>query len=425
MREALLVARREYLAYIGAWGFWVSLLTTPILLVLVVLGPLALRQAEPERKIAIIAERAGDAAAVEKAFAPKQGAERLARATYRVVPAPAKDLEALKPFLTGARGSEQSLFAVVVVRRTKEGAAIDYWSANLTDREAGIRARRAMADVIRAETLTEMGIDAKLADEVIATTPDLKEFDPRAAASAGAVKFADRAPFLAAFALGFVLWVAIVSIANMLLSSVIEEKSNKILDSLMTAASPLSILTGKLIGVAAVSATLFGVWGAVSLVGAQVLGQTNAEAARILAQAVKPELLAIFAGCFICGYLLYGALFLALGSMCETVQEAQTLVGPVIMFMAVPILMFGPAFENPNSALVATANWIPPFAPFLTMLRAPAGLSAAELTGLFGLMIVSVVLILWFSARLFHAGVSGQASVAALRAKFSRKPKAG
>jgi ABC-2 type transport system permease protein len=132
-------------------------------------------------------------------------------------------------------------------------------------------------------------------------------------------------------------------------------------------------------------------------------------------------LIATFAACFVAGYLLYGALFLALGSMCETIQEAQTLVGPVIMFMAVPVLMFGPAFENPNSALVAGASWVPLFTPFLTMLRAPAGLSPLELAGLFGVMAVSVLVVLWLSARLFQAGVSGQASLSALRARLGGK----
>ncbi len=421
MREVLLVARREYLAYVGAWGFWVSLLTTPFLLALVIAGPIALRQAEPVRPIAVLADRPSDAAAVAKAFDVKPGPERMARASYKIVPLPAATLDGVKPFLTGPRDRPDALFAVIVVRRTAEGAAIDYWSANLTDREAAIRARRAMADVIRAEALTELGLDAEVADQVIASTPELKEFDPRAKASAGAVALKDRAPFVAAFALGFVLWMAIVSIANMLLSGVIEEKSNKILDSLLTAASPLSILSGKLLGVAAVSATLFSVWGVIGFTGAQIVGQSNAEAATVLSYAFQPSLIATFAGCFVAGYLLYGALFLALGSMCETIQEAQTLVGPVIMFMAVPVLMFGPAFENPNSALVVGASWVPLFTPFLTMLRAPAGLSPLDLAGLFGLMAASVLVVLWLSARLFQAGVSGQASLSALRARLGGK----
>jgi ABC-2 type transport system permease protein len=133
------------------------------------------------------------------------------------------------------------------------------------------------------------------------------------------------------------------------------------------------------------------------------------------AQAVTPELAAMFLICFIAGYLMYGAVFLALGSLCETNQEAQTLLGPIFMVLTAPILLLAPAFLNPNSPLVAGAAWIPPFTPFLMIMRAPAGLAWYELAGPVALMLLTVVAVLWAAARIFHAGVAGQADASSLR----------
>ena len=207
-----------------------------------------------------------------------------------------------------------------------------------------------------------------------------------------------------------------MGVANMLLTGVIEEKSNKILDSLLTSATPLQILIGKLCGVAAVSFTLFGFW---ALIGGTAMslasrGQTGMMASLAHA-AFDPGLIGMFAVLFIGGYLIYGAIFLGLGALCDTLQEAQSLLGPVVLLLTLPILLLGPAFTNPNAPLVAGASWFPLFTPFVMMMRAPAGLSPGEIAGVFALLAVTVAVVLTVAARVFHAGVVNQASAASIR----------
>ncbi|MEQ1570379.1 MAG: ABC transporter permease, partial [Myxococcota bacterium] len=98
-------------------------------------------------------------------------------------------------------------------------------------------------------------------DALDALDPAMMQFDPRPSAPGGEVTRRARAPYFAAIALALVLWTVVFSVANMLLSGVIEEKSNKILDTILTSDSPLQMLIGKLLGVAAVSLTLFFFWG--------------------------------------------------------------------------------------------------------------------------------------------------------------------
>jgi ABC-2 type transport system permease protein len=486
MREVFLIARRDYFAYVASWGFWVSLITAPMLVAAIALAPLLLTRAEPSRPIAIVADNPADADAAAQAIdyaersdartavdafvraAAPQAAEaalsafdaapsrvaalRAARAVvareaptavrafpsptprYRLVDAPERTPEGLAPYLTGERtvmvdGASRSLFGAILVTRGEGHAQVHYWSANLADERAASRVYRAIAENMRVEALAQRGLTPEEARAIEGLVPEYGQFDPRQGAQADAVTTEDRAPLLVAIILSFVLWTAVFGVANMLLTSVLEEKSNKILDSLLTSASPLQILIGKLVGVAAVSATFFAVWGGVGTAVAAGLNQvspTNALAAWA-AQSITPDLAAMFLICFVAGYLMYGAIFLALGSLCETNQEAQTLLGPIFLVLTAPILLLAPAFLNPNSPLVAGAAWIPLFTPFLMIMRAPAGLAWYELAGPVALMLLTLIVVLWGAARIFHAGVAGQADASSLRRLLSqrrRRPKA-
>jgi ABC-2 type transport system permease protein len=275
---------------------------------------------------------------------------------------------------------------------------------------------------MQREALAAQGLSPSEADRLNAFEPQIAQFDPRPTASGEQVTLRDRAPFYAAIALAFILWSVVFSVANMLLTGVIEEKSNKILDTLLTSVTPLEMLIGKLLGVAAVSATLFLFWGAL---GGGLLGLAAEQASlsvfgQIAAAFLDSRLLVAFAVGFVAGYLMYGAIFLALGSLCESIQEAQTLLGPVALVLAMPMMLVTPALDNPNAPVIEAASWFPLFTPFLLLIRAPAGLDWLEIVGQGALMILAVVVVLFLAARLFKAGVVNQLSMSTL---FGKKPK--
>jgi ABC-2 type transport system permease protein len=465
----LLVARRDYLAYVGAWGFWISLITAPLILAVLMFAPVLVARAEPPRALMILAEQAPDAVTVADAFraaarrdargevaayvdtaAPATAGQALAAydaapdrdaaiaAAREIVraqapralgafpqpspryvladPPPGAAIEALRPQLSGDEGA---LYGALNIRRDAVGAPlIEYWSINLSHDEPMNIARAAMRMAMQREALAAQGVDPSEADRLNDLNPQVAQFDPRAQAGGGEVTLRERAPFYAALALTFLLWSVVFSVANMLLNGMIEEKSNKILDTLLTSVTPMQLLAGKLIGVAAVSATLFLFWGALgggllSLAadrGDSIIGQ-------IAAAFLEPRLLAAFAIGFVAGYIIYGAIFLALGSLCESIQEAQTLLGPVAMVLAVPMVLVTPALDNPNAPIVEGASWIPLFTPFLMLVRAPVGLSWGEIAGMAALMFVTAAVILFVSARVFRAGVVDQLTLNSWRAQ--------
>jgi ABC-2 type transport system permease protein len=471
LAAVFLVAQRDYGAYVGAWGFWLSLITAPLLVAFLVFAPMLLARAEPPRALAVLAERAGDAAIVANAFrdrargdareeisayvaaaapalsesalaafdAAPDRAQAIAAARefvrarapralaafpnpsprYRVVSPSAQTIEALRPYLSRTEG-EGALYGALNLRRDGAGAPrIEYWSVNLSHSEPSVIARNAMRLAMQREALAAQGLDPLEADRLAAFDPRVAQFDPRPSAGAGQITLSDRAPFFAALALAFILWSVVFSVANMLLNGVIEEKSNKILDTLLTSVTPVEMLAGKLLGVAAVSATLFLFWGAL---GGGLLAIAAERAAdswfgQIAGAFLDPRLIAAFFIGFIFGYLIYGAIFLALGSLCESLQEAQTLLGPVALVLAMPMILITPALDNPNAPIIEAASWVPLFTPFLLLIRAPSGLEWIEIAGMGAMMAGASVIILLLAARVFRAGVVDQVSIASWRGR--------
>jgi len=474
-----LVARRDYLAYVGAWGFWLSLITAPLLMAALIFAPVLLAQAEPPRALVLLADRPSDADQVHAAFAAEardearreidaylaaaaptvrnealaafdaaaNRTEAIAQARafvrtrtpealrafpnpsprYFIASAPGDTIQALTPYLQGARVLEGGapLYGALYIRRDAQGApTIEYWSVNLNQAEPSDLARRAMRLAMQREALAAQGLDPAEADRLQRFDPGVAAYDPRPGAGGAEVTLRQRAPFFAALALAFILWSVVFSVANMLLTGMIEEKSNKILDTILTSVTPLELLIGKLLGVAAVSVTLFLFWGALggALLSSAATQLSESVFGQVAAAFLEPRLIAAFLIGFAAGYLMYGAIFLALGSMSESIQEAQTLLGPVALVLAMPMMLLTPALDNPNAPIIEAASWFPLFTPFLLLIRAPSGLSWIEIAGQGALMLAAVMIVLWLASRVFRAGVVNQLSMSNL---FGRKAAKG
>ena len=204
----------------------------------------------------------------------------------------------------------------------------------------------------------------------------------------------------------YLLWVSVMQVAAMLLNNTVEEKSNRIVEVLLSSVTPGELMAGKLLGIAAVGVTMLLAWIA-SLVGILYWQSgPEAEIATAIFTVVKTSgLLPAFLIYFILGYLLYAGIFLAIGSVCNTIKEAQNFMGPVMVIMMVPILtmMFIP--KDPNGTLATVLSWIPLYTPFVMMNRAAANPPTSELIGTTALTIVSIVVILWLSGKVFRVGI--------------------
>ena len=116
-------------------------------------------------------------------------------------------------------------------------------------------------------------------------------------------------------------------------------------------------------------------------------------------------------------------------SLCDTIQEAQTLLSPMMILLMLPMFAIFIAFQDPGSPLVDIASWIPFFTPFLLILRMPHDPPLWEVLAQMGLMVAFALLVLWLSTKVYRAGAVHGAGIgdigAGLKGLFRRKGKAG
>jgi ABC-2 type transport system permease protein len=456
MRAIYLIARREFLSYVATWGFWLSLASVPLFMAVGIGLPILIESSQPTRYYALIDETGGELEAAINAGMSSARAEQMDRAIeaaeamigenpqvraameeqletggderYVRIDPGVTTLDELRPLLLGERQIEtiegpQPLFAAIFLRRSDaDGIEIEYWSTNLTDGNLRGDIQRAIRTHMRLTRLIDAGVPVELIDSANALEPIVRQLNPERV-EAAEVTEAERIPVFVGAGVAFMLWIIVFSVVNMLLTAMIEEKGNKVLEMMLASSRHHEILIGKLLGVAAVSATLLVFWGGLSMGAGVVTQQVTATAglpiADILAAVLDPGLLVPAFGYFVIGYLMYGAIFLAIGSLCETIHDAQTLMSPLMLVMMVPLFLIMMAFESPDSPILVIASWVPVWTPFIMLARLPQDPGMFDMLGTTSVMLVTAAVVLWGAGRMFRMGALNQANQDTVKAWFS------
>jgi len=197
----------------------------------------------------------------------------------------------------------------------------------------------------------------------------------------------------------FLLWIAVFTSGNYLLTSTIEEKSSRVMEVLLSAASPIELLTGKLVGQAGVAGVMLLMYGGVGLAG---LG-----AAAMLDVVPLQHLLWMLVW-FPLAYFTVAAIMVSIGSAVSDLREAQSLIGPAMLALTIPLMLWLPIVESPNGMLATISSFVPPAAPFVMILRLTAANEPVPmwqaLLAVF-VNVLTVAAILWSGARIFRVGV--------------------
>lgn len=475
IRSTYLVARRDYLGYVSAWGFWLGLLFTPIILAIFILAPTFAQNAQPTRYYTIIeqgstftdamrAEMANTQARMARvildpvAFSDGEESETLIafdaaldggasvadafeaaggnpatlpRADFVEVDPPVRTGAELAPYLLGETLIEtadgpQPLFAALLVNEDTQ--EIEYWSENLQARALITAARQAEQDLQLDRALAAVNISRDVLTEARAARRDVKQQRVRTGEDANEgteVTQADQAPFVVSIMMAFSLWFLIFSVINYLLMGTIEERSNKIFDSLLTSVKLPHLLAGKLIAVLLLALTLMAFWGFGSTLLTWFMRESIPEdvasfLGTMITAAANPALFIPAIISFVLGYLMYGSMFLALGSLCDTIQEAQTLMTPLFVTLMAPLAMLAFAVADAESALIEIMAWVPFFTPFLLILRMPTEPPLWEVLAQLGMMALTTYIILQLATRVYRAGAVHGAGVNEVMAFFGK-----
>ncbi|MEE9392576.1 MAG: ABC transporter permease [Planctomycetota bacterium] len=205
----------------------------------------------------------------------------------------------------------------------------------------------------------------------------------------------------------YVLWIAVFTISQMLLTNTIEEKSNRIIEVLLSSISPIQLMFGKIAGIAATGLTVVLSWVLFLFIALKfVLPALDMEPPFDLTFILQDKIyLASFVAYFLMGYLLYAALLVGIGSVCNSLKEAQNLMTPVTLVLMIPLFAMFPIVQDPNGTLARVLSYVPPLTPFVMMNRAAGPPSVNDYIFTTILLVASIVIALWAAAKIFRVGI--------------------
>jgi ABC-2 type transport system permease protein len=420
MKKILAVVRREFVERVRTRAFVISTIMLPVFIVLMAVLPgLMMGGSDHTSRVAVVdASSTGLGEQVSRALqAEKLSDQPAAPARYRVqvFPAHAEQLAVVRDALVAKTGFDKTTQSdawdgvVVLTDDALASGKLAYYGGNVGAVDAMSKLQRTLSQALATARLSKSGIDPALVRRSMAPA-DLqttKVSDGKLTGQSG------KDSFLIAYFMGFILYISILIYGQQTMTSVIEEKTSRIMEVLASSLTPFQMLLGKVLGVGLAGLTQMAIWGgSVFLVGSQrahlagLFGMSADAMQSFPIPTMAPGLLVVFLVYFALGFLLYGALYAAIGAMCNTVQETQQYAIFVTLFIMVGFFAVFSLIKDPTSELGVTMSYIPFFAPFVMPVRwSMTSVPPLQLALSLGLMVAGLLACVWLAARIYRTGI--------------------
>jgi ABC-2 type transport system permease protein len=402
VRNARLVAGREYAVRVRSRAFAISTLVLAIVATVAALAPLAIRALERDAVVRIAAS-APDARSAELTL---RSLEMVFNAGTGLDPSgtPAYRFSLVEPAgVTAARGevAAGTLDGLLVLTRgTGERLDFEYVTANPAGRQAILfqLVAVAVAASIRADEARGLIGDFVVTDAVPGDAPGSSELDTASRQILASILV--MLVFLTSVTYG--MWVA---------TSVAEEKASRVMEVMLNAATPGEMLAGKVLGVGGAGLTQLA---AIVIPAAAVLVVQGPLARLVLGESaadtplagLTPGILLAFAVFFLLGFLLTALVYAAAGSLVSRQEDVQQVALPMLMLSFAAYFAAFFASGAPGAAWVAPLSWVPFFSPYVMLSRLVTGsVPPWELALAIGLLVAAILVALVVAARVYAAGV--------------------
>lgn len=445
MIKTLTVALREFLATVVTKGFLLGILLPPILMgAAITLMPILMNQAAPkvEGTVAVIDRTGGtlekglrnafdaDKLAAKRAEKNKKKTEQVAEAmpmqnaqskqamemaanaggsgpalTLEFLP-PTADPEAEKKRMMESDGHGESkvvnprlALAVIPENSTVANASgkfggYDLFVAPKLDPEVQGDIRDQIAEAVIDQRIQVAGLDpARIHD-----LTERPKGETKVVTAEGEKKANEAAAFLLPMGFMMLLWISVFTGGQYLLTSTVEEKSSRVMEVLLSAVSPMQLMVGKIVGQMAVSFVILALY-----MGAGVFGLIYANQGHLL-ELLKFVYVGVY---FLIAFFLVASMMAAIGSAVNDMREAQALMGPVMIALVIPMMLWLPLSRNPNSLFAQICSFVPPISPFVMVIRIAGSekIPFWQIPASIAVGMVAVWIAAWAAAKIFRIGV--------------------
>ena len=226
------------------------------------------------------------------------------------------------------------------------------------------------------------------------------------------------------FIAGILIYMFIFMYGTMVMRGVIEEKTSRIVEVIISSVKPFQLMMGKILGVALVGLTQFTLWILLTIIISTVAELTFLDASSmatemstdeqsiILAQVASitgginlTQIFISFIFYFLAGYLMYSSLFAAVGSAVDAEADTQQFILPITIPLILSFVLIQPIMDNPDGALAFWMSIIPFTSPVIMMVRLPFGVASWELLLSMGILVGTFIATTWLAGRIYRTGI--------------------
>ncbi len=406
MRKIWVVIRREFLERVRNKWFIISTVLGPLVLGLLMFLPaFLLTRAAGTTEVVVLdvstdgfGERVVERLSSSPRMAPQYLAARL------------MDLESMADSLASEVGDETIDGFLILTDATIEDGTAEYRGSNVASQvDMGI-IQRYVEEAALAIRLERSGIDPRLVAEASMRlrlhTVNIRGGEVTDQTGEGA--------FILAYFMWFILYMTILVYGVQVAGAVVEEKSSRVIEVLVSSLKPFQLLAGKVIGVGAVGLFQLTIWAGFArvllsqqsrilrMVGIDV--QEGADVIRF--PEVPLDTVAILLLYFVLGYLLYSTMFAAVGAMSSSESEMRQAQMPVMFLFIIPTVMSFGVLSDPNGSLAAILTLVPLSAPVAMPMRwAVAAVPLPELALSVLILLVTALGVTWLASRIYRVGI--------------------
>jgi ABC-2 type transport system permease protein len=277
-----------------------------------------------------------------------------------------------------------------------------YYSRSATDFITQERLGRLANHELQSLRLSANGVKPELVEDLL---QDLS-VDAVQISRTGEKKTGGELNFIFAFILGALLILPSFVYGQETMRGIVQEKTERVVEVLVSSVTPMELLTGKILGIAAVGLTQIIVWltmlGLVGAYGAAIVSTADIN----LSQFIRPSVFAYFGLFFILAYLTYVCVYAVAGAVCNSDKEAQQFVMPIMMLMMMPWFLMMPIVMNPDAPFAVAFSLSPVFGPITMFIRTTVTEPPLwHLLLSIAISLVTILVFFWVTAKIFRIGI--------------------
>lgn len=404
MRKILAIIKREYLQIVRTKGFIIGTVLGPVFMIAIVAIPVmvSLMSVDKQETLGVmdLSGQVYQELAGKLDVTLRSGEKQFALEQYS-----GSDPEILRRELNQKILDKELDAYIFIPADIFEGGVAEFNSEHVSDFVKIRNIHEAINSIVVAKRLKKAGLDpdeiANYTERVSLKTNKISE---------RGVEEDTGGTFLISYILVLLLYTTLFFYGSIIMRGVIEEKSNRVVEIMLSSVKPFQMMMGKLLGIAAVGFTQYSVW---ALFGAVATGYAGSLTSGLASSAegfkipsIPAYVFIYFVVFFVLGFFLYGTLYAAVGSMVNNEKEAQSLVFPISMFLIVPVLMMSFVIRAPGSSLSVGLSLVPFFAPILMLMRISILMPPPpQIIACIFLMILAILLMVWLVSKIYRVGI--------------------